>query len=103
MWPLKGLDNRGSDNLGTTVVTLLTCSCKLVHCGVPGCSDCFAVALEVHVLVEICKKYCLCCLIFQQRHLCALICQWFVCISLSAYISLCMHSCDWLFLCVVGS
>ena len=56
MWPLKGLDNRGSDNLGTTVVTLLTCSCKLVHCGAPGCSDCFAVALEVHVLVEICKK-----------------------------------------------
>ena len=34
------------------IVTLLACSCKVLHCGVPGCSDCSsAVVLKyMHVL-----------------------------------------------------
>ena len=44
-------------------VTLLACSCKLLHCGVPGCSDCSsAVVLEMHACVG--RDQHLCCLLF---------------------------------------
>ena len=36
------------------LVTPLAYSCKLSHCGVPGCSD--STVLEVHVLVETSKN-----------------------------------------------
>ena len=29
-------------------VTLLACSCKLLHCGVPGCSDCSVAVVYFH-------------------------------------------------------
>ena len=47
--------------------TLLARSCKLLHCGVRGCSDCSsAVVLEMHTCVG--RDQHLCCLLFPPRH-----------------------------------
>ena len=46
--------------------TLLACSCKLLHCDVPGCSNCRAVVLEMHACVG--RDWHLWCLLFPPRH-----------------------------------
>ena len=45
-------------------VTLLACSCKLLHCGVPGCSDC-SVAVVYLKWMDACVS--------RDQHLCCLL------------------------------
>ena len=63
--------------------TLLACSCRLLHCGVPGCSDCSsAVVLEMHACVG--RDQHLCCLLFPLRH--QHICAFIVLVSILCYL-----------------
>ena len=68
--------NRSLDALLLLLLCLPACSCKLLHCGVPGCRDCSsAVVLEMHACVGRDQHFC--CLLspLRHQHVCAFINQ----------------------------
>ena len=62
--------------VAVSTVTLLVCSCKLLHCGVPGCSDCSCCSVTwnacMWMLVER-PAFMLLAIPTRHQHICALV------------------------------